>query len=1019
MTHIRPLCRLALAGAIVLAALLQPARADDIDIYSIPSTEGLRPNVLIMLDNSANWSASIPTPLCSVVGANVKVSSPNKEEGTKMGAQKCALYRLIDSLSVADLGQFNFAVMLFNESPDSSGYPRKAFINVTTAAQKVELLNLISGLGINADKTNNASTAESFYEAYQWFSGSAVHLGSRTAGKHDSAAFADSSKTRYLPPGTGCAKNHIIYLANGSPQDNDNTALALLQRLYPGATRTRIPVAENVTNSDEANWADEFARFFNSAADLDGATEGSQNINVHTIAVTGASSDGNYPNFIRWIAREGGGLYEQASNSDSIVLAMNKILNQIRASNSVFSSASLPVSANTQGTYLNQVFIGMFRPDGNALPRWVGNLKQYQFVYDAQLDSLQLADVSNQPAVSAATGFIISSATSFWTKPSNFWIKVEESSGGKYSRSDAPDGEKVEKGGIAQWLRTTYWETRAARPIYTCIGSGCDGGGSGIDLASAGSSYDFQTSNSSLTEAMLGVGSSTQRDNVIRWIRGRENVTSTNVANDSVARDQLGQAPDGVTVRPSIHGDVLHARPVAINYGGTRGVVVFYGSNDGLLRAVNGNQTGTGAGTEMWAFVAPDHFAALNRLRENAPEVRYPSTPSTSLTAARRDYFFDGPIGAFQNTATSEVQIFPGMRRGGRTVFGFSVSNPDRPRLLWRVGNDTTGYANLGQTWSMPRVVMVKGRTDPLLIMGGGYDNGAEDVSPAGTTTIGRGVYAINMRTGERLAWLPTDYSVPADVAVLDSDGDGYVDRAYVVDVRAQVYRLDIENAAGEGRDPADWVITKIAAVNDGTGGLDGTRKVFFAPDLVLTRNYTTLLFGTGDREKPLATTSNDRFYVLKDAKVSKGEPSTVTLTTDAALAALGADGAGIDPEGCSYSFGTNGERVINQPITFGGITYFSTNRPLPPGGGSCSRAQNRSYSVPLVCRPPTFRNLVGDGLPPSPVVGYVDVGGGKLVPFVIGGPNEKNSAIEVNRAQILIPGKRKRSYWFIDNRDR
>ena len=136
-------------------------------------------------------------------------------------------------------------------------------------------------------------------------------------------------------------------------------------------------------------------------------------------------------------------------------------------------------------------------------------------------------------------------------------------------------------------------------------------------------------------------------------------------------------------------------------------------------------------------------------------------------------------------------------------------------------------------------------------------------------------------------------------------------------------------------------------------------------------------------------------------------------------MATLGVDGAAIDPEGCAYSLATNGEKVINQPITFGGVTYFSTNRPLPPSSGSCSRAQNRSYSIPLVCRPPTYRDLIGDGLPPSPVVGYVDVGGGKLVPFVIGGPNDKNSAIEVNRAQILIPGKRKRSYWFMDNRDR
>ena len=122
---------------------------------------------------------------------------------------------------------------------------------------------------------------------------------------------------------------------------------------------------------------------------------------MHTLAVTGASSDGNYPNFIRWIAKEGGGLYQQASNSDEIVVGLTKIFNQVRAANSVFASASLPVSANTQGTYLNQVYIGMFRPDGNALPRWVGNLKQYQFVYNASHEYIEAgrrdADPGSQP----------------------------------------------------------------------------------------------------------------------------------------------------------------------------------------------------------------------------------------------------------------------------------------------------------------------------------------------------------------------------------------------------------------------------------------------------------------------------------------------------------------------------------------------------------------------------------------------------------------------------------------------
>jgi type IV pilus assembly protein PilY1 len=1003
-------CALAAAGVIWSTQ----ARADDIDIYSLPNTSGFRPNVLIILDNSANWSSSIPTPLCDVPAAMVRVSSPNKEEGTKMGAQKCALYKLINSLSVADLSQFNFALMLFNESPDSSGYPRKAFVNITSQTDKQALLNLIAGLGINADKSNNASTALSFYEAYQWFTGSAVYLGNKTASKNDPAAFTSSSKTTYRSPGLGCARNHIIYLANGSPQDNNNTALSLLQRLNPGATRMNIPTAENVSNPDSANWADEFAAFFNAGADLDATVVGQQNITTHTIAVTGASSDGNYPNFIRWIAKQGGGMYQQASNSDQIILAFTKILNQIRASNSVFSSASLPVSANTQGTYLNQVYIGMFRPDGNALTRWVGNLKQYQFIYNQQADSLQLADSRLDPAVSPTTGFIDEDSVSFWTSASSFWVNVETASGGKYSRSDSPDGEKVEKGGIAQWLRTTYYSGAASRTVYTCPGGGCS---TNVDLAVAGNTYRFSTANSSLTPTLFGLpaGDTTNRDLIINWVRGEDNVTTSNVGNESVAKDQLGQRPSDATVRPSIHGDVLHSRPVAINYGGTRGVVVFYGSNDGMLRAVNGNQTGTGAGSEMWAFVAPEHLGTLRRLRENDPEVRYPGTPQANTTARQRDYFFDGPIGAYQNTQTGEVMLFAGMRRGGRSIYAFNVSNPDQPRLMWTINPSTSGYANLGQTWSMPRVSRIKGQTDPVLIMGGGYDT-AEDTSPAGVTTRGQGVYVINMRTGARLAWLPTDASVPADVTVIDSDGDGFVDRAYIVDIRAQVYRLDIEDANNVAGTPTAWTITKIASLNDAAN----TRKVFFAADAVLTRNYTALLFGTGDREKPLLGTTNDRFFLIKDTRISKGSPGTVTPIIEANLAEVNsANTAGRDPDGCALALATNGEKVINQPITFGGITYFSTNRPLPPGGGSCARAQNRSYQMPLVCRNPTSRSLVGDGLPPSPVVGYVDVGRGKLVPFVIGGANDKNSAIEANRANIQIPAQRKRSYWFMENRDR
>ncbi len=188
--------------------------------------------------------------------------------------------------------------------------------------------------------------------------------------------------------------------------------------------------------------------------------------------------------------------------------------------------------------------------------------------------------------------------------------------------------------------------------------------------------------------------------------------------------------------------------------------------------------------------------------------------------------------------------LFAGMRRGGRAIYAFNVTNPDQPRLMWRINNWFSGYGSIGQTWSMPRVSRVKGRTDPVLIMGGGYDTNAEDVTPAGTTTIGRGVYIMNMRTGELLGWLPTDYSVPADVTVIDTDGDGYVDRVYVVDVRAQLYRIDMEEAARHAARAGRVGDHQDRRAERRTDRLTGSRKVYFAPDVVITRNYTALLFG-------------------------------------------------------------------------------------------------------------------------------------------------------------------------------
>src|SRR3546814_14038372 len=114
--------------------------------------------------------------------------------------------------------------------------------------------------------------------------------------------------------------------------------------------------------------------------------------------------------------------------------------------------------------------------------------------------------------------------------------------------------------------------------------------------------------------------------------------------------------------RASIHRDVFHSRPQPINYGGTTGVVVFYGANDGTYRAVLSS-----TGQELWSFIAQEFFSKLLRLKVNTQLVKF--FGDTGTGSAPKDYFFDGSSGVYQTADNSSVLIFPTMRSGGRKVY--------------------------------------------------------------------------------------------------------------------------------------------------------------------------------------------------------------------------------------------------------------------------------------------------------------------------------------------------------------
>ena len=415
--------------------------------------------------------------------------------------------------------------------------------------------------------------------------------------------------------------------------------------------------------------------------------DGQQSIITHGIAVTGGSSDGLYPNFIRSMANNGGGTYHSASDAETLLKALLGIFNQMQPVNSVFASASLPVSVNSRGTYLNQVFMGMFRPDAEAKPRWPGNSsstvrpRRPGHAAARRLDRHlggQLVDRLHQPE----RDLVLDRAEHLLEQPAAGHAALVERLARRRHRGE---------GAAAQQTRRPMPPRRMAA-VYTCVDCASN------TVLGAGMSTRFNTANNLLTPALLGVDTAT-RDPLIDWVRGTNN-----------AGAELGPTTGPLTtIRPSVHGDVLHSRPAVVNYGGSIGVVVFYGANDGMLRAVNGNQTGTGAGNELWSFVPQEFFGQLNRLRSNSPNIRLPSTPAGS-SATPRDYFVDGPIGLYQRFAADgtveKAMIFVGMRRGGRQIYAFDVTtpaNPARNSSGRRPMRTSAGSARRGRSRAWPR----------------------------------------------------------------------------------------------------------------------------------------------------------------------------------------------------------------------------------------------------------------------------------------------------------------------------
>jgi type IV pilus assembly protein PilY1 len=423
--------------------------------------------------------------------------------------------------------------------------------------------------------------------------------------------------------------------------------------------------------------------------------------------------------------------------------------------------------------------------------------------------------------------------------------------------------------------------------------------------------------------------------------------------------------------------------------------------------------------------VPSQFFGQLKRLRDNSPQIS---------SSAKKPYFIDGSVGVYQLDVNNDgklvaadgdkVYLYLSMRRGGPYLIALDVSDPNQPQLLWQRDSSSPGYGALGQTWSMPKVVKVRGNSNPVLIMGAGYDAANEDSLPATADTSGRGILVADAITGNviwqagaspsgaiaNVAVAGMTYSIASDPAVLDRDLDGYADRIYIADTGGQLWRIDIADPS-----PGNWTVELLASIAGSAPA--GSRKFLYPPDVVYGKDangpYDAVLIGSGDREHPFDTTVTNRFYMFKDRKTGSSGVGQATITeadlfdatsdvlqTATGTALTSAQNALAAAKGWMITLAA-GEKLVGGAVTVGGVTYFNTNQPssVAPAGACSNLGVARAYAVGFadataagalasgqaVTLAARYSVVPGGGYLPSPVSVVLQLNG-KLVQGVISG---------------------------------
>ena len=760
-----------------------------------------------------------------------------------------------------------------------------------------------------------------------------------------------------------CQKSYVIIVTDGESTKDRHQVLK--DKVGDSDKDGREPDGTNEVPYDNegTDYLDDVAYLLHEN-DMNDAMQDKQNVTVYTVGFTINSP------LLERTAKHGGGKFFYCHNAQEFIIAMQKIIDEILSKSTSYVAPVVPISQMEKTSAGDRMYLAMFKPTMKSF--WKGNIKKYGIATVKKV-GIEVGDILD------ATGALVMDE----------YNRIREEAKSYWSSS--ADGDDVELGGVGKvlWNQQTNDALTSSRNIYTYLKTSAN---PSVNLWEAVNA--FRLNNPEITPLTLGLASmakTAERDEVINFIHGFD------------AYDENGNGVTTYEKRDWILGGLIHSRPLVVHYENRS--VIYAGANDGMLHAFDDE-----TGEELWAFIPFNFLPSLQNLKGDTIQ-----------------FFVDGPPKAY--LGTDKFVLMFGLRRGGDQYIALDITEPLRPKFLWEISPAKTEFKELGQTWSAPQIGKIKYGTNEnkwVAFMAGGYDENQDSLPVTASDSRGRAVYVVDVLTGELIWSYANDlhpemtHCIPSDIARVDTDGNGRIDRFYVGDIGGRIWKFDIGNSTADNL-TGNWTGKMIFSSNSGTSD---QRKIFYPPDVTLEKdsgNYEMLFFGTGDREHPKATNFINRLYAVKDKNPTAfmtendlvdvtqdllQDPSATQTQKTNVLNALK------EKNGWYITLDQNvGEKCLSNPVVFYGVVYYTTFTPSSGsetdvcfvGEGSArvyalkyktgSAAFNLDGSLDGALTRSDRSILVGSAIPSGVIitfingtsVGYTGVGGGVYKPKLFG----------------------------------